>query len=990
MFVAKPEMRSKGRQRLLAAIAGASLSLAGAQSVQAFAPLSGPILASSAVPPNVVILFDNSSSMRGDVNSNYGTGRGKERLTIAQEAVTDVITDNRNLRFGLFVFNNTTGTGTSREAHGGRRLVSVNSVDESTAAGQAHFNTLISQINGINPVLPGGSNQNQWTYTPLAESYYEVTRYMRGLRPFYSPAPPTSLTQLNNRTAFQSPIQYRCQRNFGLIVTDGLPTYDSQFPTTLDAEPDAGPLAPGQNVQDKLRSWYDPFTDNIADLTISSEGATFFLNDIARFAYDIDMRTAARNGTDNAGRSWDDPTFPRQNMRTYTIGFTVVDPRLSTMADAGNGRYYTASDSDQLSSALNSALQEINAAAGSGGGGVASGPDLQTDSIFYRTQYDPQDWSGRIEAVNILPNGQLGSVAWSTNNTVTRATRGTYQTYRLPGGSGAAGIATINNSVVSSMPAVQRNILRTEASIAGLGNTTANAQTLINWTRGNQVNGLRERANLLGDIVNSNLSFARPADRTAPASTGYDTYVNSKIAGMVPSLVFGSNDGMLHVVNAVNGSHRMAYLPLATYSTLGGRARTDFSAGSHLSGVDGKISIGDVQLGTGNTWTTLAVGGLGAGGKGMYAVRLFSASQGNNALGALWEIGPQLSNDWQHMGYTYSQPQIARLNGQWVAITGNGYGSTSGHAALYVINLQNGAKLAEITVDSSGGNGLSTPTLITDSSGSVTGAYAGDLAGNMWKFDLSGSTSESWGNALGTNPLFTTEANQPITVAPQWIDHPDNGRLVLFGTGKFLEVGDRTDLSEQAFYAVWDRPGGTGNLTSSNLLTQNITDEYQLTSINESGATVSVPARTVSQLPVDWSTNRGWKLPLIYDGNAQGERVTQPFLVRSGRVIFTTGFIRNDSGDPCTTDGDGWLMALNIFSGAMMSYPVLDTNRDGRVDSGDTVVAGDGPGVGLPGGLTGVRGDGVEHYIIQGSDGTGSVAGLVLDIFRRIMWRQLM
>ncbi|SDU20432.1 PilC/PilY family type IV pilus protein [Halopseudomonas salegens] len=987
MCKVKPESGAVRYRRLLAICAGAGMSLAGAQSVPAFAPLSGPILASPAVAPNVVILFDNSSSMRTGIGDN---GRGIERLQVARRAVKSLLSDNRDMRFGLFVFNESTGVGTRRDTHGGRLLVPVDAINETTSAGQAHKQRLIDQIDAISPVPADVGNADGWTHTPLAETYYEVTRYMRGLEPYFSPAPAAASPDQGNRAAFQSPIQYRCQGNFGLIITDGLPTYDSQFPTSSTVEPDAGVLAAGETVADKLRSWHDPFLGNLDSIDIAEEGSTFFLNDIARFAHDIDMRTAERDGTDNAGQSWDDPAFAQQNMRTHTIGFTVDDPRLSSMANAGNGRYYPANDSAQFSYALGSALRGINAAAGSGGGGAVSGPDLQADSVFYRTRYDPQDWSGRIDAVAIDGNGQPGELRWSTDNTFKRATRGRYQTYRMPGGTGAVGIAELDSGTFATLAREQQSLLQTEASIAGIADQPAAGQHLLDWARGNQINGLRPRGHLLGDIIHSNLAFARPGERTAVPSTAYNAFVASKLAEMTPSLVAGSNDGLLHVFSADAGKHRLAYLPVATYTTLGGRARTDFTAATHLSGVDGKIAVADAQLGTSNVWTTLAVGGLGAGGQGLYAIRLFDAVQGNSALGALWEIGPHTSSDWQHMGYTYAQPQIARLNGQWVAITGNGYGSTSGHAVLYVINLQNGARVAEITVDTRGGNGLSTPVLVTDSQGDVIGAYAGDLAGNLWKFDLGGSSSASWGNALGSSPLFTTDTGQPITVAPQWVNHPDSGRLVLFGTGKFLEFADRTELTEQAFYAVWDRPGDQGGLTSDNLLEQNISAEYQQDAFDLNGDNISVPVREVSQRAVDWSHERGWKLPLIHEGNAVGERVTQPFLVRSKRVVFTSGFIRNDGADPCISEGDGWLMALNIFSGAMMAYPILDTNQDGRVDSYDVVVAGVGPGVGLPGEITGVRGEGVEHYIIQGSAGSGGVAGLLLDTFRRIMWRQLM
>ncbi|HDZ55937.1 MAG TPA: pilus assembly protein [Pseudomonas xinjiangensis] len=981
--------------RLIAGLAGVTLGLFSALSAHAFAPLSGPVLASTGVPPNVVMLFDNSSSM-----VLYEID-GKTRLDIARDAAKDVIAANRNVRFGLFVFRDTVGSRWNRDAPGGRLERTVGSISSESVEDRQRFDELNAALDALEP----SSNPANYTYTPLAESYYEITRYMRGLRAFY---PQGTLT--SSRMRFTSPIEYRCQKNSGLILTDGMPTYDNQFPSSSAAEPDGDNSGVVGNFN--LPDWDGIATGDVSDPTLSEEGSTFYLDDIARFAYDIDLRSSGGEGadTDGAGQSWDDPAFPVQNMRTYTVGFSVDDPRLESVANAGNGNYYTARDSAELTDALNTALQEINAASGSGGGGVSSQDQLQDGTLFYRTRYDPQDWSGTVEALYVTSEGRVGAPAWSTDTTITPARRtSVYQTWRQPDGAAPGSVVSLDGSTFNSaLGAEQQAALNLSAAVAGLTGPER-GQQLLDWSRGVSIKGLRSRTRLLGDIVNSPLLLANPQAVLATGGSGYSDYRQAKRSQMIASLVAGSNDGFLHVIaardgqGAVSGEHRLAYLPAALHGRMGRKARPDYGT-SHQSGVDGPITLADAQLN--GVWSTVAVAGLGAGGKGLLAVRLFNATDGNAALGGLWEVRPA-DHGWEDLGYSYARPAIGELNGKWVAIVGNGYGSSKGQAVLYVLDLATGALIRSISAGEAGDNGLSSPQVILDSEGAIVGAYAGDIQGRMWKFDLAGDASD-WALGLDGDPLFSAEQNQPITVQPQLIGHPQGGRLVLFGTGKFLEAKDLSDKSEQAFYAVWDKPGGHALLTAEDLLEQSITDQI---------STNGTAYRMVSQTRIDWTRHAGWTLPLIYDDNAQGERLFRQFAIRGSRVIFNTGLITERGNDPCVTEGDGWLMVLNIYSGGMLPAAALDTNGDRIIDGGDQPGAGVDLDVGLPGDLNIVRRNepppecedeeqcrcdpedddcveedpcGEEYYLTPGSDGVASIVGISRCVFNRVMWRQLM
>ncbi|SDS89659.1 type IV pilus assembly protein PilY1 [Halopseudomonas xinjiangensis] len=973
--------------RWVGLLTGVTLTLGCASAAQAFSPLSGPILANTAVPPNVVMLFDNSSSMV----LNRVPGTGQTRLEVARHAAQELISGNRNVRFGLFMFRDTQGSGRNRDAPGGRLAVEVGSVAAGEEGGEERFARIQSTLEGVAP-----SAAESFTYTPLAETYYEVTRYMRGMRAFY----PQS-TSSGSRERFDSPVEYRCQRSFGLVLTDGLPTYDSQFPSSLQEDGDGDNLQVAGSFN--LPDWDGESQGDSDGDDVSVEGSTFYLDDIAAFAYDTDLRSAdgAPGLTDHAGVSFDDPQFPLQNMRTYAVGFAVDDPRLRSVAQAGNGNYYTATSSAELTAALDDALKEINAASGSGGGGISSAAELSADSSFYRTRYDPDGWTGAVEAYRLDEEGVLGQQLWSTDQTLRTTNRAQlYQTWRQADTTGRAGVVALDASTYGRLSQSQRRLIEHEASIAGLEGDGI-GQQLLDWTRGTSVAGLRHRDVLLGDIIAAPLELASPTGVLAPPDEpGYAVYLAIKRREMTASLVTGANDGLVHVIGAVNGEHRYAFLPAAMHRHMGNRARLDFGP-THESGMDGPIILGDVE--THDSWNTIAVGGMGAGGKGLFGLRLFDQIHGNSALGALWEVNAD-DEGWSDLGFTYAKPLLAKTGGRWVIITGNGYGGSSGQAVLYVLDAITGDQLKRLKVGEPGGNGLSTPQLVTDAGGNLVAAYAGDLTGRLWRFDLVGDLDD-WSVGHAGVPMFTAHAGQPITVQPQIVAHPQGGHLLLFGTGKFLEASDLADRSTQAFYAVWDRPGGAGGLEADDLLGQTINEQRR----------EDQSFRSVSQHRVDWHSQSGWMLPLVQGGVNTGERVTRDFITQGSRVIFTTGLIRDTGADPCVTTGDGWLMVLDIYSGGMLPSATIDTNGDRVVDGNDDPAAGVDLDIGLPGRLNLVRrppeepdcaegeqcgcaGDdcppppdcGDEYYLLPGSDGITSVVGNSRCELSRIMWRQLM
>ncbi len=332
----------------------------------------------------------------------------------------------------------------------------------------SNYSALLNAINGLGAVAN----------TPLAESYYEVTRYFRGMAPYYNGTPAT----------YTSPIQYRCQKNFGVVITDGLPTFDRTFPSN-------DPLGLA-----RLPNWDGISSNDGNNLSGDAEGDTLYLDDIAKFAFDVDMRST---GTDATGKSWNATDFPRQYLNTYTVGFAVTNQMLSDAARYGAGKYYPASDSEGLNSALSSALSDITSKAGSGGGGTTNAATLSSTSSYYQTTYDPKDWRGTIRAFGFTTAGTVNTAAvqWTTDTAIVPgATPPIYQSWNT------ATNVPVTLAYGNFSPAQQTSLSQNLP-------TGITGNDLVEWSKGVNKTGLKARSALLGTSLIRRWCWHRPTTR---------------------------------------------------------------------------------------------------------------------------------------------------------------------------------------------------------------------------------------------------------------------------------------------------------------------------------------------------------------------------------------------------------------------------------------------------------------------------------------------
>lgn len=467
------------------------------------------------------------------------------------------------------------------------------------------------------------------------------------------------------------------------------------------------------------------------------------------------------------------------------------------------------------------------------------------------------------------------------------------------------------------------------------------------------------------------------------------TYYGQKDrAGIV---YFGANDGMLHGVYESDGSEAFAYMPqfLASANLNSGLHYLTESTYQHTYYVDLEPTVNHVQIpwdhdndaatADVNRWRTILVAGGRGGGRGIFALDVTNDEYNNTDTDAsngttgpsellLWEFS---NEDYPNLGYTFSKPYIAPVpytvtvsgsdklvtSMRWAVIFGNGYNpdtalaGATGEAELIVLFLDAdlsdgwtlGTDFKVISTDTgtlASLNGLSSPTVTDDYNSDFVAdqAYAGDLFGNLWAFDLSGAPAD-WKVAYDDGaipavpkPLFTTSGvTQPITTRPRVVTHPSiaddkdtasagynqPNNMILFGTGQYLTAADVSNTDSQTFYGVWDK--GTGELTRANLDARSFDDDGSASGF-----------RIVDDATVDYTTEYGWHL----DMPVAGERMVTNAVPRLDIIYFNTSI---PDGDSCTAGGDGWEMGVTILDGDQPTEPFFDVNGDGEIDENDLV-----------------------------------------------------
>lgn len=839
----------------------------------------------------------------------------------------------------------------------------------------------------INYINKFGELTNQHkSNDPVSELYYTALRYFKkqgDVAAYSSTSDNTEKDHFPVLTEWAEidPMQYACQKNVILGIGDVNTHEDRDVPHTGDA----------LNVSNYTQKVFNlEGINKTANSVFTGRGNSAHIAGLAYYANTTDIRSDLP-GKQTISTYWVDVregrTLLAKNNNQYWLaakygGFKVPKNfgeglerttaleadwwRTTTdMLDTNDPRpdnFFVASDANNMVEGLRKAFAQISNEVQSTTASLATNSTrLETDTALFQSRLDSRFWSGDLLARRVGDNGAVAEdTAWSAAqkldslNSIDSRNIFTITPATSSGNSGETIATRGANFTWNGLDGAQRTLLQRTAE-----SDTSDAEKRLAYLRGDRTYEIttddrtkpfRQRGSRLGDIVNSDPQFIHNQDfgysrltwSSGAVGTAYTTFrASNTYQNRTPMVIVGANDGMLHGFDArvgdtatSNGGRELfAYVPNGVFSNL---INLTDPAYSHRYYVDGTPRVSDVWIG--GAWKTMVVGTTGAGGNSVFALEVTNPSNmsSNNVM---WEF------THQDMGYTMGQPALVALpNEKFGVIVSSGYhDSEPDGGKVWILDAENGSIIKEIELPSTGNLGapLASDTNYDQVADRV---YVADTLGNVWRIDLDGSNSSSWGipNSLGDDPLFIAKDSsgnrQAITAPLSSAFNAKGEHMVFFGTGSFYRNGDNEVPQAppiDTFYGVIDK-GQTIDGRSS-LLKQAVIKEETLTS--------GVNARAVTNNAL--TTQSGWLIDLGWlEGEgatgAKGERVIAKATLRTDRVTFTT---MTPSADPCAFGGTSFIMTMNLSSGSRLDYVYFDTDRDGALDNDDTTSVGDDDGI---------------------------------------------
>lgn len=873
------------------------------------------------------------------------------------------------------------------------------------------FQKLYSQVAGQN--------------TPLRETLARIGRYYAKKSDGINSGMITGSSTGFGGIVDQDPVEYSCQPNAALLTTDGYwndaagakidgsamdnqDNVDAGFSKRSDGAFDGNIAGSSGTLADVALYYYknDLRTTALGNCTSGATGldvcpnnvpispsdsnqqqhmTTFTLglvDGLMRYQPDYDTATNsdfARIKSGTTGCAWSGSGI------SGTCNWPVPTPDQQSALDDlwhsavnGRGRYYFARDPATLALGLKNALGNIQSQTAAAAAAATSTPNItQTDNFVFSSTYRTVTWDGEVIARQVDPatGNVLPTVLWSAGNKLDALAPASRKLYVRNG------TAMANFTFASLPPAVQGFFVNQCSNLSQCFNLSVAQQAvansgaaLVDYLRGDKTNEpdiFRARTHILGDTVNAVPQYvAKPLFQFGDAvSPNYGAF-KAAVSSRTPALYVGANDGMLHAFNANTGDEMWAFVPTMVMKKMSVLADQDYAT-KHTYYVDGTATVMDAYFG--GAWHTVLVAGLNKGGRGYYALDVTDPANPK----PLWEFcdnATLCTSSDPNIGFTYGNPVITKrpTDGKWVALVTSGHSDGNlpidGKGWLYVLDLQSGAVLDKVTTlagSPTTPSGLAKiSVLATNFAIDNTGlaAYAGDLLGNVWKFDLTVSPPTVQRLAQLTSPP-PGSATQAVTTRPE-ITKINNDVVLFVTTGEYLGVSDLGETQIQSVYAFKDTGTDLGALrTLSGMVTN--------TPVVNPDGSVTIPAN----VSVNWTSQLGWYVDLP----RPGERVNiDPQLVQ-GTLLVVSNLPDTNA---CTTGGQSFLYQLNYQSPTAVSSSTNGTTLGTPIGSAVAV------------GLTVIRlPSGAIKALIPTADtkiqtiGVNIGSGAVTT--RRIGWRQL-
>jgi type IV pilus assembly protein PilY1 len=623
-------------------------------------------------------------------------------------------------------------------------------------------------------------------------------------------------------------------------------------------------------------------------------------------------------------------------------------------------QYFSAGNPAVLVESLTNALANVRAVVGSSSAAATSTlQPVSGDNDVYVAKFTSVKWIGDLQRFAIDPDlGTIStSASWSAAAQLDARdlTANPRTVYYAKSGQSALQPFTYTNLTNDGMNGLFDGFCNKAGSggnaapsQCGLkaGTDLADANTgskLVAYLLGGNDNNYRARDSRMGDVINGAPLFVGPP-KFKYADAGYSTFASATRQGKCASgtvagssvvqgtIYVGANDGMLHAFDRCDGSEKWAYVPKTVMPNMYKIADNAYG-NNHLYFVDGAPVSGDIYVN--GAWKTILVGGLNGGGRGYYALDVTDPANPK----ALWEF---TNNQNANQGLSYGNPVITkRSDGTWVVVFASGYNNNTtnasgaqgdGNGHLIMVNANTGAQLLDIGTMSGSSKIGSTTTpsglskinswVESETDNTAMRYYAGDLLGNVWRFDTENLVAPNQAALLLGKVSDGTNA-QPITTQPELAQVTYLGTpysVVYVGTGQYLGQADLATTGKQTIYAFKDVLGATslGDLrSSSTLVAQTLTTSGRL--------------RTTTTNTVDWATKNGWYVDLP----TTGERVNVP-MVLTLNVLSVASTV--PSASACESGGTSWQYKLDFSTGS--AAPNATDNAAGLLLQEGTLVVG--------------------------------------------------
>jgi type IV pilus assembly protein PilY1 len=661
--------------------------------------------------------LNSNGSCGGTGNRQYETGNYinylntpglfRSKITIAREVITNLVNSTNGIRFGLMTYHYPSGN-----AQGSQFL-----------SGTVSGSTYVTTVKAMNDIFTGTiTNRSALTSvistltangtTPLGEALYEAMRYFSG-----------GASAFGNTIGisgghYTSPIIASCQKNYVIVVTDGMSNSDDDpVLNTLcnHGDCDGDGMEPKPNWPSSQGS-YGPYNH--------------ILDDVAKYMFEHDLLSGATGSTNN--------------VRTYTIGFGDIgaDPDavalLARTADTthGRGQSFLASNASELSTALTQVIGQIYQVDTSFVAPVVPvSPENRTysGSRIYMGFFKPINmtyWEGNLKKYAIDSNNNLrdmnGNLANYTDlnrdgyddNDNTQLPPGAINgTFRIGSRSfwssgadagevdeGGVGEVLLNRtaarnfytyvSSTSTNLADPTNALSTTNSLITAATLSVAASSdkdkIINFLNGldsydENANGITNETRpwIFNDILHSKPLVVNYAAYSFNTTNEADCSVNKTM------IFIGDNDGMLHAFNDCDGSEAWAFAPpelLKNLQYIPGTTHTYFVDSSASVYIYDKNRNGTIETDVSNNDKVILIVGLrrGGGSNTVPTTGMYYALDVSDPVNPtyLWELSNTVSpsgvnTDYAELGESYSEPKIVKMkigsSEKIVALIGGGY-----------------------------------------------------------------------------------------------------------------------------------------------------------------------------------------------------------------------------------------------------------------------------------------------------------------------------